>query len=181
MKNRFAEMDCFVLAGGRSNVENDFKAAGELTHLEKGYRRYATVFEKVKLVLKKEQATEKYLNYPHICDEESDRGAVIGIKAALKQAGSEPIFIGSSDLVDFPLELAVELVNRYDGELFLGYCDASQPAGSYQPLFGVFSRELVDRLQEAGQSLRDLSRLLARVGKLMPLPSGIPADRLGIG
>ncbi|MCP4686072.1 MAG: hypothetical protein GY867_11605, partial [bacterium] len=75
MDNRFAEMDCFVLAGGRSNPGEDFQPAGDLTRIEKGYRRYAAVFEKVKLVLKKDQATERYLNYPHICDNASDRSA----------------------------------------------------------------------------------------------------------
>jgi molybdopterin-guanine dinucleotide biosynthesis protein A len=181
MNNRFAEMDCFVLAGGKSNQAEDFQPAGELTRLEKGYRRYAAVFEKVKLVLKKDQATERYLNYPHICDDSSDRGAVFGIAAALKQSESDAVFIGSSDIADFPLQLAAELVKNYDGELFLGYGDDSSQPGKHQPLFGVFSKRLVDHLEAVGLSMQELSRMLLREGRLMPLPPGVPADRLGLG
>lgn len=181
MKNRFAEMDCFVLAGGKSNQSEDFQPDGDLTRLEKGYRRYAAVFEKVKLVLKKDQATERYLNYPHICDEASDRGAVVGIKAALQHSESEAMFIGSSDIADFPLELAAELVKSYNGELFLGYCDQSDQAGKYQPLFGIFSKRLVGHLEAAGLSLQEFSKTLLREGRLMPLPSHVPAGQLGLG
>jgi len=181
MKNRFAEMDCFVLAGGKSNESEDFQRVGELTRLEKGYRRYAAVFEKVKLVLKKDQATERYLNYPHICDEVSDRDAVIGIKAALEQSDSEAVFIGSSDIVDFPLELAAELVKSYNGELFLGYRDDSGEADSYQPLFGIFSKRLAGHLDSNGFTLKELSQLLSREGRLVPLPEHVPGVQLGLG
>lgn len=181
MKNRFAEMDCFILAGGQSNLENDFKTDGDLTQLEVGYRRYAAIFENVKLVLKKEQATEKYLNYPFICDEESGRSAVVGIKAALSQANSEPLFIGSTDLADFPLELAVDLVNQYDGELFLGYYDASRDSGKNQPLFGIFSRKLAEHLDKSCSSLGELAQILEREGRMMPLPSGVTAGQIGLG
>ncbi|MCP4684950.1 MAG: hypothetical protein GY867_05810, partial [bacterium] len=153
----------------------------DLTRIEKGYRRYAAVFEKVKLVLKKDQATERYLNYPHICDNASDRSAVVGIKAALEQSDSEAVFIGSSDIVDFPLELAAELVKSYKGELFLGYRDESGQAARPQPLFGVFSKRLVQRLEAVGLSLQEFSNLLGREGRLMPLPSGVPAGQLGLG
>ncbi len=166
--NRFAEMDCFVLAGGRSNEAQDFLTEGGLPRLEKSYRRYATIFEKVRLVLKPGQARERYLNYPHICDEDSRRGVEVGIMAALRQSRSEALFIGSSDIVDFPLELAVDLVRKYDGELFLGYCDDS--SDSRQPLFGIFSKKLLGRLREAGRAGLELSGLLDREGKLLPLP-----------
>ena len=181
MTNRFAEMDCFVLAGGRSNESEDFEKVGELTRLEKGYRRYAAVFEKVRLVLKKDQATERYLNYPHICDEVSDRDAAVGIKAALEQSDCEAVFIGCSDIADFPLELAAELVKNYNGELFLGYRDESGRAGKYQPLFGVFSKKLVQHLESAGLSFKGLSEMLNREGRLMPLPEGVTAGQLGLG
>jgi len=181
MENRFAEMDCFVLAGGRSNPSEDFEPVGELTRLEKGYRRYAAIFEKVRLVLKKDQATERYLNYPHICDDASDRGAVIGIKAALEQSDSEAVFIGSSDIVDFPLELAAALVKSYDGELFLGYRDDSGQSGRHQPLFGVFSKRLASHMETVGLSLQEFSKMLGREGRLIPLPSEVPAGQLGLG
>ena len=179
MRNRFAEMGCFVLAGGKSNIVEDFLSEGELTRLEKGYRRYAAIFESVKLVLKKDQAKERYLNYPHICDDEPGWGAVVGIRAALKHSESEVLFIGSSNITDFPLELAVELVRRYNGELFLGYRDRPGQTHHCQPLFGVFSRELAGRLARSGHTAFDLSRFLCQEGNLVPLPSSVSADRLG--
>ncbi len=179
MTNRFAEMDCFVLAGGRRNPTEDFEPDGDLTRLEKSYRRYAAVFEKVTLVLKKEQAIERYLNYPHVCDDRSVSATVVGVKTALEKAQSDPVFIGSSDITDFPLELAVELVKNYRGELFLGYSVSCRP-GSRQPLFGVFSRRLKERLNEAGLESLDLSELLSREGRLIPLPEKVSAERPGL-
>lgn len=170
MENRFAEMDCFVLTGGKRNATEDFEPIGDLTRLEKGYRRYAAVFEKVRLVLKKEQATERYLNYPHVCDTRSEVSPIIGLETALERASSEAVFIGRSDIIDFPLELAVELVKSYDGEMFLGYYDTSRP-GNRQPLFGVFNKKLIRHLTDAGSSTAELSELLEQKGKLIPLPA----------
>lgn len=175
MKNRFAEMDCFVLAGGRHNPVRDFQPVGDLTRLEQGYRRYAAVFENVRLVLKKDQATERYLNYPHVCDERSESGPVIGVKTALGQARSEAVFIGSTEITNFPLELAAKLVRQYDGELFLGYCSSERPTGS-RPLFGVFHTRLLDRLTETGPESLEFFELLGREGRLVPLPPDISAD-----
>jgi molybdopterin-guanine dinucleotide biosynthesis protein A len=181
MENRFAEMDCFVLAGGKSNATEDFEPIGDLTRLEKGYRQYAAVFEKVRLVLKKEQATERYLNYPHVCDTRSEVSPMVGLQTALEQADSEAVFIGSSEIVDFPLELAVELVKSYDGEMFLGYYDASKP-GNRQPLFGIFSKKLISHLSGVGSRSVELSEILEQQGKLIPLPVSPDnlADQLGL-
>jgi molybdopterin-guanine dinucleotide biosynthesis protein A len=179
MRNRFAEMDCFVLAGGKRNLTEDFQPVGDITRLEKGYRRYAAIFEKVFLVLKKDQAVEHYLNYPHVCDERPEQAAVIGVRTALEQAESDAVFIGSSEFHDFPLELAVDLVKRYDGELFLGYCNAER-SDNHQPLFGIFSRKLKDCLADSGADTHDLRHLLGQVGRLLPLPEAIPGERLGL-
>lgn len=179
MQNRFREMDCFVLAGGKSNQERDFQPDGDLTRLERGYRRYAAVFERVTLVLKKDQARERYLNYPHVCDETPEHGAVHGIEEALRRSGSDAVFIGSSEITDFPLALVVELVRNYQGESFLGYQSSHQ--GVAQPLFGIYSKKLVDSLNEAkAQDLNDLMQLLAREGKLLPLPDPTLAEQLNL-
>ncbi len=170
-------MDCFVLAGGKRNPSEDFEPAGDLTRLEKGFRRYAAVFENVRLVLKKEQATERYLNYPHVCDARSESGPVVGVETALDQARSEAVFIGSSEVTDFPLELVVDLVKKYDGELFLGYYDATRPEDQ-QPVFGVFSKNLLNRLSGIGLKPEELSELLGREGTLMPMPPEVSAGRL---
>jgi len=179
MSNRFVEMDCFVLTGGEGNVERDFEPVGELTRLENSYRRYAAVFEKVFLVLKKEQATERYLNYPYVCDNQPQRASVAGVRAALAQAESEAVFIGSSDISNFPLHLAVDLVKAYNGELFLGYRHAARPEQA-QPLFGVFSKKLFENLSKTDTQQQDLSELLKKVGRTLPLPPDIPAEKLGL-
>lgn len=179
MQNRFREMDCFVLAGGKSNQERDFQPDGELTRLERGYRRYAAVFEKVTLVLKKDQARERYLNYPHVCDETTEHGAVHGIEEALRRSGSDAVFIGSSEITDFPLALVVDLVRNYQGESFLGY--QSDQQGAAQPLFGIYSKKLVEMLNEAkGADMTELMHLLARHGKLLPLPDPTMAEQLNL-
>ena len=179
MKDRFANMDCFVLAGGERNPHRDFEVEGELTRLERGYRRYAALFERVTLVLKREQAVERYLNYPHVCDEVADRDPVIGVRTALEQAESDPVFIGSSEIGDFPLELAVELVKNYNGELFLGYGEESD-GGQQQPLFGVFSKRLIKRLSAIKGDLGALRKLLDAEGRFLPLPDEASAQSLGL-
>ena len=179
MTNRFAEMDCFVLAGGPRNPERDFEPVGDLTRIEHGYRKYASVFEKVRLVLKPEQATERYLNYPHVCDVLSDSGAVVGVATALDRAESEAVFIGSSEITDFPLGLIVDLVEQYDGELFLGY-EADATGSQRLPLFGVFSTKLLAQLDPADLQVSSLLELLEREGRLMPLPPEVSAGQIGL-
>jgi molybdopterin-guanine dinucleotide biosynthesis protein A len=167
MTNRFAQMDCFILAGGPQNQSRDFEPEGELTRLETGYRRYAAIFEKVRLVLKPQQATERYLNYPHVCDDDPTTSAAVGLVTALRNSNSEAAFIGSSEMRDFPLELVVDLVNSYNNELFLGYRFAGDP----RPLFGICHRSLAERIAEASDLSRQrLEQILTECGKLLPLP-----------
>lgn len=179
MTNRYAEMECFVLAGGRRNPSHDFEPVGDLTRIEKGYRKYAAVFEKVKLVLKREQATERYLNYPHVCDHRDESSAVVGVATALDQAESEAVFIGSSEITDFPLDLIVSLVDQYDGEMFLGY-DTESNAGRSLPLFGVFSTKLLAHLDQDDLQASKFLELLDREGRLMPLPPEVSAAQVGL-
>lgn len=179
MPTIFQEMDCFVLAGGRSNRAEDFQQHGELTRLERGYRRYAAIFEKVTLVLKSDQARERYLNYPHVCDESPELGVAIGIEAALKNSESDAVFIGSTDIADFPLELLVELVKNYQGDAFLGYQGASD--GSAQPFFGIYSKKLAPKLNAAmAGNLTALKQMIAQEGRLIPLPTSTLAEQLNL-
>lgn len=171
MKNRFAEMDCYLLAGGKDNPTRDLKRDGDMTRLEKGYRQYAKLFEKVTLVLKEHQATVPYVNYPHVCDEEASHGAVVGVKTALQESESDAVFIGSTDIVDFPLELIFDLVSQYDGQPFLGYAGWINQPDHPQPLFGVFNKSLARRLESADQTIDALRDLLVREGTFLPLPS----------
>lgn len=167
MANRFTQMDCFILAGGAQNPTRDFEPEGDVTRIENGYRRYASIFEKVRLVLKPEQATERYLNYPHVCDDDPRPSPAVGLITALHNSQSEAAFIGSSEIRDFPIDLVVDLVNSYNNELFLGY----RVSGGDRPVFGIYHRKLAERIQ----SMTDLSRqkleqMLAECGKLLPMP-----------
>lgn len=177
MTTTFREMPCFLLAGGKSNSFEDFQADGDLTRLERTYRRYAALFERVWLVLKRDQAKERYLNYPHVCDDSAEHRPIAGLTAALKQANADAAFVGSTDAADFPLELIVDLVRNYQGEMFLGY----RSKDGRQPLFGICSSKLAVRLEALTDQTREsLQALLASEGRLLPLPEGVDAARLGL-
>ncbi len=181
MTNPFREIGCFLLAGGRRNQSEDFQPKGELTRLESGYRRYAQVFEKVTLVLKESQARERYLNYPHVCDQNPDWNAAYGIQTALSNADTETIFIGSSEITDFPLDLLVTLVKNYQGEPFLGFSAPFGAARSCQPLFGLYNKRLASKLQAAVEKdASELYRLLESEGRLIPLPQGTTPQDLDL-
>jgi molybdopterin-guanine dinucleotide biosynthesis protein A len=181
MQNRFQEMTCFILAGGKDNSRKDFTDIDGLPRLEKGYRRYAAVFEKVKLVLKSEQAREKYLNYPHVCDDDPVHSVLAGLKAALEHAPSDAVFIGSSEIMDFPLELLVNLVKNYQGESYLVYCRDESGSGEHQPLFGIYNKRLAPKLAEAlSTGALTLESVLQGDGRMIPLPDDVSGDSLGL-
>ncbi|MBD3403252.1 hypothetical protein GF420_10190 [candidate division GN15 bacterium] len=181
MENPFREMTCYVLAGGKRGREEHFRKEGPQTRLEKSYRRYATIFERVALVLKEDQAREKYLNFPHVCDDDAAMAPAHGIKAALSEAGSGPVFIGSLDIGEFPLQLIVDLVKSYNGEPFLGYYDPSGDKKNHQPLFGIYSPEMAGKIDEMlAEGECDLRDLMVKQGRLMPLPDDVPAESIGI-
>lgn len=181
MTNPFREIGCFLLAGGRRNLSEDFQPKGELTRLESGYRRYAQVFEKVTLVLKEDQARERYLNYPHVCDHNPNWNAVYGIQAALNSAETDTVFIGSSEITDFPLDLLVTLVKNYQGEAFLGFSAPKGALRSCQPLFGLYNKKLAAKLHEAiEKDASELYRLLESEGRLIPLPQGTAPQALDL-
>ncbi|MCB2230041.1 hypothetical protein KQH82_04940 [bacterium] len=181
MENPFREMTCYVLAGGERGRDEHFVKEGPLTRLEKSYRRYAAVFERVALVLKEDQAREKYLNFPHVCDEETDSCPAYGVKAALDSAETDAVFIGSLEIGEFPLHLAVELVREYNGEAFLGYYDPKADPDRSQPLFGIYSTELAPKIKAMlASGKRDLRELMSGAGRLLPLPEGVPAASIGL-
>lgn len=180
MKNAFRGISCFVLATDKTDRKRHFEPAGDITRLEKSYRHYAKLFERVTLVLSREQVNERYLNYPHVTDDRSRQDPAHAVETALKHARTDTVFIGSSDIDEFPLHLVVELVRQYEGEPFLGY-QLPDDDGRSQPLFGIYSREFADRI--AGASLKEADELrdfAAREGRLLPLPEGVQPDAIGL-
>jgi molybdopterin-guanine dinucleotide biosynthesis protein A len=173
-------MNCYILAGGKQNRDRDFASAGEITRIEKSFRNFAAVFDKVKLVIKRDQAKEGYLNYPHVCDRKDWPNAVVGVATALNDAQSEAVFIGSSDMLDFPLDLLVNLIKEYDGESFLGYYDQSSGDRARQPLFGIYKRDLFEQINLDQKRPTSVEDLLSGDVKLIPLPEGIDASCIGL-
>ncbi len=181
MTERFKAMSCYILAGGK-NYQDDFVPTGDLTRLEAGYRRYAKIFEMVKLVIKKDQAKEHYLNYPHVLDKSDRKNFSVGVETALKDAKSEAVFIGSSDLLDFPLEWPVNLIKNYQGESFLGYLIPDKNDKSKKHLFGIYSKKAMSEMtidntnsdiisQSDSISQSDIISQLVQSGRLLPVPS----------
>lgn len=175
MSKWFKEMDCYVLAGGEENPKRDFDLLGELTRLEKSFRSYAAIFEKVKLVIKEKQAREKYLNYPYVCDIDETPKATVGVATALEDADSDAIFIGTSDISDFPISLLANLVKNYNGEAFLGYVDKNN---KHQPLFGIYNKKVKSKIEKTGQL--SLENLEEDEIKLLELPENFDADCIGL-
>lgn len=173
----FKEMSCYILAGGEDNPKDDFLKIGEITRLEKSFRSYAAVFDKVKIVIKNDQAKEKYLNYPHICDEQELKSAAVGVEAALKDANTEAVFIGRSDINEFPLSLLVKLVKSYNGEAFMGYVNKNN---NHQPLFGIYSKELQSKFGTTDVDKFAFDKVQDENIKLLDLPDDIQAECIGL-
>ena len=172
----FKQMSCYILAGGKDNPKDDFLKIGDVTRLEKSFRSYAAVFDQVKLVIKKDQAREKYLNYPHICDEMDQSDSGVGVTAALRDADSEAVFIAASDINDFPLTLLVKLIKNYNGESFMGYVDKTD---KHQPLFGIYHKNIVEKLNNK-LSLKSLADLPKKDIKLLELPESVSSTCIGL-
>lgn len=180
MKDTFRGMSCFVLAGGKADRKRHFEPAGDITRLEKSYRHYAKLFERVTLVLGPEQLNERYLNYPHVTDEQTPQDPAHGVETALKHARTNTVFIGSSDIDEFPLHLVVELVKNYNGEPFLGYRTPDDDKQA-QPLFGIYSKDFASKI--AGQSLKkagELKKFAEQEGRFIPLPEDVQPTAIGL-
>ncbi len=167
MTNRFTQMDCFILAGGAQNPSRDFEPEGELTRLETRFRRFASIFERVRLVLKPSQATERYLNYPHVCDTDETPSPLVGLMTALRNSNSEAVFIGTCEPSEIPLEMIVDLVNRYNNEMYLGYRYGAEG----RSMIGICHRKLADQIETGRTSGRRLGDILSENGTVLPWPS----------
>ncbi len=170
MTEQFKTMNCYILAGGK-NHQDDFSPLGDLTRLETGYRHYAKIFDKVKLVIKKDQAHEHYLNYPYVLDQNEKKHFSVGLEAALEDAKSDAVFIGSSDIFDFPLDWPVNLIKNYQGEPFLGYLVPDKEDENKKHLFGIYSKKaLSDLAAISDQPETSIMQYLTDCGRFLPLP-----------
>jgi hypothetical protein len=83
-------------------------------------------------------------------------------------------------MLDFPLDLLVNLIKKYDGESFLGYYDQSRGDQSRQPLFGIYKRDLSEQINLEQKQPTSVEDLLSGDVKLIPLPEGIDASCIGL-
>jgi len=176
----FHKMDCYILAGGKTNRERDFENVGEDIQLARSFRRYAAIFDRVKLVIKSDQASEHYLNFPHVCDNLARTNTVVGVATALEDADSDAVFIGSSAIADFPPKLLVDLVKRYKGEQFLGYYDGKRSRDSRQMFFGIYDKRLARKLIDGEDTADAIAGLIGDEVTLIPLPEDVDSRLIGI-
>lgn len=180
MPQQFKQMSCYLLAGGKSNNSEDFSKQGELTRLENTYRRYAAIFDNVKLVIKADQAHEHYLNYPHVIDNSDRRHFSVGLQTALNDATSDAIFVGSSEVFEFPLELPVHLVKNYNGESYLGFSEQDD-SDDKQLMFGIYNRAMLpDLLQAAELPTEKSSELIRSSSRLIPRPDRVSGQSVSV-
>lgn len=180
LADRLERIPCYLLSGGEENPRADFQLTDGLTRIEQSYRRYASLFSNVRIVVRPEQAKGWYLNYPHIIDRRAERGALVGIESALLASPHEAVFIGSSRFDRFSLRLATTLVQQYSGEPFLGYGDPTSNPNWQQPLFGIYHTSLAEKIAEAvSKGHTDLRALIDPFARMLPLPKEA-AEELGL-
>ncbi len=169
MKRSGPPFACYLYASGEQDDTDHFQPVDNMTRLEKGYRRYAKVFESVKLLLDEQRHNHAwYHNYPHLALPADECEKIDAVTAALEDAPTDAIFIGASEIDRFPLSMLVELVKEYSGESFLGF----EGMGSHQPWFGIYSKKALSQLKADGNP-----RHLAD-SRLLPLPDDVNPDTI---
>ena len=172
-------MNCYILAGGEEDKKVGSSSLLRRAKLEKSFRNYAAVFDKVKLVIKEKQAKEDYLNFPHICDENETSHSSARISRALQDADSDAVFIGSADIYDFPISLLSKLIKEYNGELFLGYV-SPQSDGNSQPLFGIYHKKMADKISNQSDGFYSINTLTNTDAKFLILPDEVDSSCIGL-
>ncbi len=172
VSNAIEKMSCYILAGSNTVACGD-EVDYDMEKIERGYRKYARIFEDVKLVLTQKQAKEKFLNYPHVCEQEETPLLANSLKAALKDSKTDYIFVGSADITNFSLELPVNLIKEYGGESFMGY-DFEDQDGSNKFQFGIYNKKLLSKLLDIKpDDDQSIDSLLLSDGRLLKFPEGM--------
>lgn len=175
----FKEMNCYILTGDESEPMSRTSSFDRRMKLEHSFRNYAAVFDKVKLVINKEQEKDEYLNFPHVCNETGKKHSTVDIARALEDADSDAVFIGTTDIYDFPLSLLAKLLKEYNGESFLGYV-SDRDGGSPQPLFGIYNKRVSRNLPVDKPSAISFESVLDDDYKLLILPDEVDSSCIGL-
>ncbi len=162
----YKEMDCYIVIPSQPASKFTTDKIVERALLEQAFRNYAAVFDKVKIVITKSQAKEHYLNFPHICH--SDKSATqVDLNKLLTDADSDAIFVGHTEMGDFPISLLANLLKSYNGELFMGYKSNLTQSSKLQ--FGIYSKAIVSK-SSISLSKLSIDSLDKKSYRLLPLP-----------
>ncbi len=165
----YKEMSCFLIVP--KQPESIFKTDKivQRAKLEQSFRNYAAVFENVKLVLTHSQAKEHYLNFPHICcTDNSDPTSYLS--RLINYTVSEAVFIGHTDIGDFPISILANLLKAYNGELFMGYKSNNQQFNQKQ--FGIYHKNLISTITDSKEEI-ELDSLDKNRCRLLPFPKTV--------
>ena len=133
----YKEMNCYIIARPDNKTKKSVSAFDQRAKIEHSFRQYAAVFSKVKLVVEPEQEKDIFLSFPRLIDESQSLKNRISLKKAFADADSDAVFIGTTDINDFPISLLSNLIKKYNGEKFLGYKIGDEDK-SGQQLFGIY-------------------------------------------
>lgn len=167
----YKEMDCFLLTQTTQKQKHTLDKIAQRAMLEQSFRNYAAVFDKVKLVISESQAKEHFLNFPFVSHSKNSSDE-FDLLPLLKNANSEAVFIGHTNLVDFPISILVELIKSYNNEMFLGY---KSPSTSSQKLnFGIYNKSIIPTLEKtASPQIRKVAD--TRRFKFLSVPEAVQA------
>ena len=165
----YKEMDCYLLTDTTPTQKYNFDKIVQRAQLEQSFRNYAAVFDKVKLVISDSQAKEHFLNFPHISIakksfEEAD------LLNLLRNSKSEAVFIGYTNLVDFPISILSKMLQTYNNEMFMGY--DSKPSKSHSLSFGIYNKSMIPALEKSHKAvqIQDKKRF-----KYLSIPESVKA------
>ena len=141
----FKEMDCYLFLNDNSPGRFKMDKITQRAKLESSFRNYAAVFEKVKIVINESQIKEHYLNFPYIVHTDN-RNVSLNLSTLLEDATSDAIFVGHTNLVDFPISILANLIKSYNGEMFMGY---NSPKHNTDLLpFGIYHKSIISQQSE---------------------------------
>jgi molybdopterin-guanine dinucleotide biosynthesis protein A len=148
-------MTVVVLAGGRGSRMKADKAAlavGGMTLLEHVLAQVAPYFDEVIVSLSPGQNApylsgarpSRPLRIRPVHDETPGLGPIGGLLAGLKAARNEAVAIVACDIPDIPVPILRSLARAAAGAEIAVAVD---PAGHYEPLFAVYQRSVVGRIE----------------------------------
>ena len=173
------EIGAILLAGGQSSrmgTDKRFLDINGLPLIEHVYRQLEGTFGEV-LVSVGEEVPPGIPGDRHITDRFGDAGPMGGVASALEESRYETNFVTACDIPSIPLGFVQTLLRRSPDHEIVVPVDK---AGRHEPLFAVYSRNLLPRLRtllEAGE--QRIRMLYDQVDTCrVTIPSGIDLRNL---